>query len=157
MIDTIIRSIIIYLPSYVANSSPVVLGGGTPLDRGLKWLDGKPFLGSHKTIRGCVFGILAGSIIGLLQGNFFGGIAQSVGAILGDLISSFFKRRMDFEPGASVPLLDQLNFIVVAIILSQPYQHTSWVHILTILVITAPIHYAVNYVAWLLKLKSHPW
>ncbi len=157
MIATIINTIILFFPSYVANSTPVVLGGGPPVDGGASWTDGKPILGANKTIRGTISGILAGTLIGLLQGNLIGGVAQSTGAILGDLLSSFYKRRRDYPPGSSMPIIDQLDFIIMAVILSYPFQATDLAAALTIMVITVPIHYGTNYVAWLLKLKKNPW
>ena len=157
MIEKIINTIILFLPSYVANSTPVVLGGGPPVDGGASWTDGKPILGTNKTIRGTISGVLAGTIIGFLQGNLVGGFAQSAGAILGDLLSSFYKRRRDFPPGSSMPIIDQLDFIIMAVVLSYPFQATDLVSALTIMVITVPIHYGTNYVAWLLKMKKNPW
>ena len=153
----IINTIWLYLPAYFANAAPVALGGGPPLDGGEKWLDGKPFLGGHKTLRGCIVGVVMGLLIGVLQGSFYAGLTQGLGAILGDLVSSFLKRRWDFAPGEGFPLLDQLDFIVAAIILSQPYTRASLQEMLIILVVTVPIHYLMNYAAWLLKMKENPW
>ncbi len=157
MIAKIISTIILFLPSYVANSTPVVLGGGPPVDGGASWTDGKPILGTNKTIRGTITGVLAGTIIGLIQGNLIGGFAQSTGALLGDLISSFYKRRRDYAPGSSMPIIDQLDFISLAVVLSYPFQQTDLLSVAVIMVITVPIHYAVNYISWLMKLKKNPW
>jgi CDP-2,3-bis-(O-geranylgeranyl)-sn-glycerol synthase len=154
---SILNPIWIYLPAYFANATPVALGGGPPLDGGEKWLDGKPFLGSHKTFRGCLVGILAGLIIGTMQGTLIVGLVQGFGAILGDLISSFYKRRLDLAPGESFPFLDQLDFIIVAIITSQPVIRASLQEIVIILIVTVPIHYLMNYLSWLVKMKDHPW
>jgi len=154
---TILTTIWLYLPAYFANAAPVALGGGPPLDGGEKWLDGKPFLGSHKTFRGCVVGITIGLLIGALQGKIYIGLTQGFGAILGDLLSSFLKRRWDIAPGGGFPLLDQLDFIIMAIIISQPYTHASFLEMFIILVVTVPIHYFMNYVAWIAKLKENPW
>ena len=156
-IRTILTSIWLYLPAYFANAAPVALGGGPPLDGGENWLDGKPFLGGHKTLRGCIVGVFMGLLIGLLQGSLYVGLTQGLGAILGDLISSFLKRRWDVAPGEGFPLLDQLDFIVAAIILSQPYTRASLQEMIIILIVTVPIHYFMNYVAWLIKIKENPW
>ena len=157
MIAKIVSTIILFLPSYVANSSPVVLGGGPPVDGGALWTDGKPILGANKTIRGTITGVLAGTIVGLIQGNLIGGFAQSAGAMLGDLLSSFYKRRRDYAPGSSMPIIDQLDFISLAVVLSYPFQQTDLLSVAVIMVVTVPIHYAVNYIAWLVKLKKNPW
>lgn len=156
-LDTVLATVYLFLPAYFANASPVVLGGGEPLDGGRTWLDGKPFLGSHKTVKGTLFGVVVGTLVGLLQGNLLGGALQSFGAVAGDIVASFFKRRWNLRPGESMPLVDQLDFITFAVLLSYPVQRTPLETVLVILVLTVPIHYAVNYVAWLLGLKDHPW
>ena len=156
-INTVLTSIWKYLPAYFANAAPVALGGGPPLDGGGKWLDGKPFLGSHKTLRGSIVGIFAGLFVGALQGNIIAGLLQGFGAILGDLLSSFLKRRWDVAPGESSPFLDQLDFILGAIILSQPYTRASFTEMIIIIIVTIPIHYFTNYISWRMKMKEHPW
>lgn len=156
-LGTVLAAVWLYLPAYFANAAPVALGGGPPLDGGEKWLDGKPFLGSHKTFRGCVVGIAAGLLIGTLQGNLYAGLAQGFGAIIGDLLSSFLKRRWDLAPGDGFPILDQLDFIITAIIISQPYTRASFQEMIIILVVTVPIHYFMNFIAWVTKMKENPW
>lgn len=135
----------------------MVLGGGGPLDGGRKWFDGKPFLGGHKTIRGTFFGILVGTLFGVLQGNLVGGSLQAVGAIFGDIAISFLKRRLDILPGASFPVADQLDFIVFAVLFSYFVDNPGWGQIITIIAVTLPVHYIVNIIAWVLKLKKNPW
>jgi len=51
-----------------------------------------------------------------------------------------------------MPFVDQLDFIIMAVILSYPFTAA-----LTIMVITVPIHYGTNYLSWLLKMKKNPW
>jgi CDP-2,3-bis-(O-geranylgeranyl)-sn-glycerol synthase len=153
-----VETIYVYLPAYIANATPVVLSGGGALDRGRNWIDGKPLFGDHKTLRGTVSGLAAGFLIGLAQGSPFMGVLLSVGAIGGDLIVSFFKRRMDLKPGALLPIADQMGFIIFAVILvGFTEQAPSWDQAVGILVATLPIHYLSNLVAWALKLKSNPW
>lgn len=155
--QTVISAIYLFLPAYFANASPVVFGGGPPLDGGVNWLDGKPFLGGHKTTKGTIFGIITGSLIGLLQGNLLGGVLQAVGAISGDIVTSFFKRRINIEPGGSFPVADQLDFILFAVALSYPVQLTSWETNIVIILVTLPLHYLTNVAAYLLGLKKKPW
>jgi len=152
------ETIYMYLPAYIANATPVILGGGGSLDGGRNWVDGKPLFGDHKTIRGTLSGLAAGFIIGLLQRSLVRGALLSVGAIGGDLIVSFFKRRFDLKPGALLPIADQLGFIVFAVILvSLAEPAPTWDRAIGILAATLPIHYLTNVFAWILKLKSTPW
>jgi len=58
-------------PAYCANAVPVIFGGGRPVDFGKIFLDGKPILGSHKTLRGFFSGLLVGTLVGFLQTLIF--------------------------------------------------------------------------------------
>ncbi|MGD2200239.1 MAG: CDP-2,3-bis-(O-geranylgeranyl)-sn-glycerol synthase [Candidatus Bathyarchaeota archaeon] len=162
MVKTIIawlmETIYVYLPAYIANATPVILGGGGPLDGGRNWIDGKPLLGDHKTVRGTCSGLAAGFLIGLAQQTPLRGALLSIGAIGGDLIVSFIKRRMNLEPGSLFPVADQMGFIIFAVTLvSLTDKAPTWDHAIGILVATLPIHYLTNVLAWALKLKSNPW
>jgi hypothetical protein len=80
-----------------------------PLDQGMRFIDGKPLLGSHKTIRGVLGGIMAGLLVGSALGM---PVAVTVSAgilsMFGDSLTSFMKRRFDKFDGADVPVIDQL-------------------------------------------------
>ncbi len=152
------ETIYIYLPAYIANSTPVILTGGGSLDGDNKFIDGEPILGTHKTVHGTLSGIIAGTLTGILQGQPYRGALMAIGAILGDLIVSFIKRRLKLPPGAMFPIADQMSFIVVAVIFDMLIVPVlQWDRILVILLVTLPIHYFANVIAWMLKLKSKPW
>jgi len=55
------------IPAYVANGLAVVTGGGTPIDLGRKFRDGRRIFGDGKTIRGFTGGVICGFLAGLLQ------------------------------------------------------------------------------------------
>jgi len=132
------------LPAYFANATPVILGGGKPIDLGLKWIDGERIFGDHKTFRGILAGVLVGTVIGTLQGRDLVGFFQSLGAMLGDLTSSFFKRRLKRKPGQWTPVLDEEGFLVFALILSNQIEPLSMKVVLFLLVITPIIHFGTN-------------
>lgn len=153
----IAETIYMYLPAYLANAAPVILGGGRPLDGDQTWLDGRPLLGDHKTIRGTISGLAVGILIGIAQQNPLKGTMLSIGAIGGDIIVSFIKRRIGLKPGALLPVADQMGFIILAVALASFVEPTTWDRVVTILIATVPIHFLTNVFAWLLKLKSDPW
>jgi CDP-2,3-bis-(O-geranylgeranyl)-sn-glycerol synthase len=111
----------------IANATPLLSGAlpgrwlGTPLDGNLRLADGRPLLGPAKTIRGFASSILATGIAGplfgltLLQGGAFGLLAM-----LGDLLSSFIKRRLGIASSQSAPLLDQLPESLLPLLVMQP-------------------------------------
>jgi CDP-2,3-bis-(O-geranylgeranyl)-sn-glycerol synthase len=153
-----LETLYIYLPAYIANATPVLLGGGPPLDGGRTWVDNQPLLGDHKTIRGTLSGIAVGITVGILQMQLLRGVLLSVGAIGGDIVISFIKRRFKLKPGAMFPIADQMGFIVFAVLLVSLAQPSpTWERAVAILIATLPIHYLTNVVAWVLKLKRNPW
>ena len=125
----IISALILIAPAYCANASPVIFGGGKPIDCEKKFFDGKPIFGSHKTYRGFISGLLIGTFVGwvqetfapsagLPQGSTLLGFTLSIGALLGDLVGSFIKRRLNLKPGVSLPVIDQISFVVFALLLA---------------------------------------
>ena len=156
-------------PAYCANAVPVIFGGGYPLDAGRTFFDGKPILGSHKTLRGFFSGLVVGTLVGFLQTilvqyvlfqydaqlryNVLLGFMLSLGALVGGLAESFVKRRLNIPPGSSLPIADQLDFVVGAFLFSLPVSPPSLLTALIILVITPPIHFLTNLLASLLGMK----
>jgi CDP-2,3-bis-(O-geranylgeranyl)-sn-glycerol synthase len=166
------------LPAYAANGFPVVFGGGLPIDTGRKFFDGRPVFGSHKTFRGFLAGFVAGVLVSavqtiVLQSEFASDFAQllpfqfnaligsmiALGALAGDLVHSFVKRRMGKVEGAPLPLADQLDFVVGAILFSV-LASGSFPPLLTIVlifVITVPMHLLTNLIAYVLGVKKTPY
>ncbi|MEM3730657.1 MAG: CDP-2,3-bis-(O-geranylgeranyl)-sn-glycerol synthase [Candidatus Bathyarchaeia archaeon] len=151
-------------PAYCANAIPVVMGGGLPIDFGKNFFDGKPIFGKNKTYKGFFSGILVGTLVGLVESYFFGypllfGLVLSIGALLGDLFGAFIKRRVGLAPGDLFPVVDQIDFIVGAILFSMIFklQTLSLELVLTVFVITPPMHLLTNFLAYKLHLKSSPW
>lgn len=152
------------LPAYIANSAPVVLGGGQPIDGGKVLSDGRRILGDGKTIRGLIAGIIAGILTGLLQALIWGrlgawevGILLTLGALLGDIVGSFLKRRAGLKRGRPVPILDQLEFIGGALLLGSIVFKPTW-EIVTVLLICTPfIHLGTNFVGYKMGFKKEPY
>ena len=182
----IIQALWLVIPAYIANGSALLVGGGTPIDFGKKWKDGRRILGDGKTWRGLVtgaflgitggFGItiaaiyIAKSEFAFLGLNDFGRfplmipIISSVcfGALFGDILESFFKRRIGKKSGEDWIPFDQLDFILGALffsfIISGLLQilgvtTNNWFfdsfsvwHILILLIITPFFHLLANFI-----------
>ena len=150
------------MPSYVANAAPLLLGGGAPLDGGKSFLDGQRIFGAHKTVRGLFAGIVAGSVIGLAESPIdgrllLGGFMIALGAVLGDLLGAFFKRRIRIQPGNPLPIVDQLDFVFGGLLLGNLVFPLSLWSILVVVLVTPPIHLGTNYGAYLLGIKRTRW
>ncbi len=162
MVGTITTALLFIGPSYVANAAPLVFGGGRPLDGGKNFIDGRPIFGAHKTVRGLVAGILAGSLVGLGESLAdprlaIAGFAISLGAVLGDLLGAFVKRRLDMTPGRLFPVVDQLDFVLGALVLSYYLLPMSWLSVVIVVLVTPPIHLGTNLGAYLLGIKKTYW
>ena len=84
-------------------------------------------------------------------------ILLSLGACLGDLIGSFFKRRAGKDRGEQFPLVDQLGFILVAFLLAYPFFPMPWYYLLVVCLLTPLIHVLANIVGYYLGKKEVPW
>lgn len=173
IVMSILRGLVYIIPAYIANSTPVFVGGGTPLDLGKKFRDGRRIFGDHKTIRGLVGGIIAGILISFLLPYLFPlvgiakigfidalflGLLLSLGTHTGDLLGSFIKRRLDLRPGSPAPILDQAGFVFFAFLFAYPfYPLIGLWDVIIIILITLLIHPVSNVIAYLLKLKEEPW
>jgi CDP-2,3-bis-(O-geranylgeranyl)-sn-glycerol synthase len=152
-------------PAYCANATPVLAGGGPKMDFGRSFYDGKRIFGNNKTFRGFFFGWAVGIGVGLVEGLVFGfqhypvlfSVLIPLGALLGDLTGAFLKRRIGIAPGGLLPIVDQVDFVVGAIVFSIPLAIISWELAVTVLLITPPIHLFTNYLAYKMKLKRNPW
>lgn len=110
-----------------ANGTPVLTRwlmkdwAGAPLDGGRRMADGRPLFGPSKTIRGLICALAATTLAAPLLGfpatiGFIAGAA----AMLGDLISSFIKRRLGLPSSAMALGLDQIPESLLPLIALWP-------------------------------------
>ncbi|QZP37232.1 CDP-2,3-bis-(O-geranylgeranyl)-sn-glycerol synthase [Halobaculum magnesiiphilum] len=167
------------LPAYVPNNAAVLAGGGAAIDGGRTW-GGRRVLGDGKTWRGTAVGTLAGvalafalnavadpvgAAVGVDLPTFppLAALGLALGAMLGDIGASFLKRRSGRERGASFPGLDQLDFVVGALVLALALA-PAWTlatftleRLAVVLVATPLLHVATNVIAYLIGVKNEPW
>ncbi len=89
----------------------------------------------------------------------------SVGALLGDLIGSFIKRRLGMKRGQSAIGMDQLGFVITGFFLVWLFY--PWVttisfdlfllYVVFLIPVSFIVHVSANVVAYLLRLKDVPW
>ncbi|WXG45729.1 MAG: CDP-2,3-bis-(O-geranylgeranyl)-sn-glycerol synthase [Candidatus Atabeyarchaeum deiterrae] len=182
-IFTVVFSLWFIFPAYVANAVPVLVGGGSPIDFGRSFVDRRRIFGDGKTIRGFAGGLIGGILVGVFEAfislwaiNYLSELTNlsaisiatllctplrafmiSLGALMGDLLGSFIKRRMGLRRGAPAPFLDQLTFLFGAFVfvsLTFPFQAE---YALILVVLTPLIHLVTNMVSYLMGLKKVPW
>lgn len=174
MILTILQALYFMLPAYIANIMPVLLKwvplGEVPIN--------EKFFGVNKTWRGFVSGVIGGiaglclqkilnsrlSNIELLPYGTFDvtqiflyGMAFGGGALLGDLLKSFVKRRLGIPSGKPWVPFDQLDFVIGALLAVSIFYIPPALHIFIIVIITPLLHLATNATAYFLGLKKVWW
>lgn len=190
-----LTSLWLMLPAYLANIFPVFVGGGMPIDFRRDWKDGHRILGDGKTWRGLLFApVLSAALVGVLQwladntawGNEYGfpgwgawpawfvfAYLMGLGALTGDAVESFFKRRTGRVRGERWIPFDQLDFVVGGLLFAYlagfllvltgttptnlALELFTWPRVLAILVLTPGLHLLVNWIGYKLGLKDVPW
>jgi CDP-2,3-bis-(O-geranylgeranyl)-sn-glycerol synthase len=176
------------LPTYIANSlATLPRGRGPPMDFGRLWPgDGRRIFGPSKTWSGFLFAGFAAIPFGVLEAALILAappnlalvpvLAPTVldavplaalltfGAMGGDALGSFVKRRIGRESGARTLLLDQLPFVLVPIGLGFAFYpglfvevFGHWEAVLWLLVYTLGLHAAFNWIGYKAGLKKVPW
>lgn len=182
---SVLTGLWLMLPAYLSNMLPVVVGGGTPIDLGRSWRDGKRILGDGKTWRGLLLApLLAAGLTFFLQaavdhtawGRSYGfpgwgawptwfvlAYAMGLGALTGDALESFVKRRTGRDRGERWFPFDQLDFILGALLLGflvGPAHFLAlftWPRLLAIVLLTPALHLLVNWLGYKVGLKAVPW
>jgi CDP-2,3-bis-(O-geranylgeranyl)-sn-glycerol synthase len=172
------------LPAAFANGAPIISARlpklkewNARLDFG-KRFHGRPLLGSHKTWRGLISGmILATVILGIQQivtknssfsPYFTGGVDYAslptlilgplfgLGALGGDAIESFFKRRHGTKAGDRWVPFDQIDYIIGAVLVSLPFFLLTLRQYVLLFAIWFGMHLLSTYIGWLIGLKEKP-
>ena len=166
------------LPAYFANMAPVIVKKinflKIPIDFG-KEINNKPIFGKNKTFRGLFFGVLFAVIISYIQSIFYDnnifselaladysnwlllGFLIGFGAIFGDLIKSFIKRRLNYEPGKPFVPFDQTDFVFGALIFVYPLVNLQFDKIIIIVILSIVLHIIVNHLAFYTGVRKEKW
>ena len=174
----VLTTLYFILPAYFSNGGALAFGGGTPVDFGKYDKNGDRWIGDGVTWRGLVAGTLIGIITGAVQGyiapmilseigsliitpiitdvnsGILIGFLLGFGALLGDALGSFLKRRLGIGRGKPAPILDQLDFIIVALLLVYPIVKFDWIFFVIAIILTLIIHSIANGIAYLLGIKD---
>lgn len=137
----------------------------TPLDFG-KTIFGKRIFGDHKTWKGLVVGITAGTLFGMIIAQpywpipvspFLWSLLVSSGALFGDAAKSFFKRQIGIESGKSWAPFDQIDYSIGALALGSIVYFPGWIPALSVVLASAVGHIAVNHFAYYTGIRGEKW
>ncbi len=174
MFSLIASSIYFIAPAYLANMAPVIAGKlKLPLGQPIS----KKYLGENKTYRGFYAGYLGALAMLFLQkylysqgfliefslldydliNVYFFAFLFGFGAILGDSVKSFFKRRVGVKSGDSWFPFDQLDFIIFSLLFLYPFVEIQLSVVITLILVTPALHLLTNIVAYKLGWKKVWW
>lgn len=148
------------------------------MDFGLKFR-GKELLGTHKTWRGFITGVLAGWLAfvilqlfvhhvhwgwvhtiattsGYAKLPWIVGPLMGVGALGGDAIKSFFKRQAGVASGKSWIPFDQLDYIIGAVLIMLPFAVLTAADYIWMFIIWFGMHLLFSYLGYKWGLKERP-
>ena len=172
-----LRVLYFFVPAYAANMAPVLIGKrlaflAAPLDFGAS-LGGVRIFGDHKTWRGLIVGVATGAAAFSLQRVLYdaghghtlalfdygtlpaaSGAWLGFGAILGDAVKSFFKRRVGIAPGKPWIGPDEVDFYLGAAAVAAFVVPLPLVPLLLSIPVVIAGHLLSNIVAWALGLKD---
>lgn len=118
-------SLELFVMLVLANGAPVVAARvfgrrwSAAVDGGRLWRDGRQLLGKSKTWRGVVSGTLACGLFALITGlGLLFGLAFGLLGLIGDMISSFIKRRAGMASSARAIGLDQVPEALLPMVLA---------------------------------------
>jgi len=172
----IIKTIWFFLPAAFANMAPVIFNRLPLLDYPLDFnftFKNKPLLGKNKTWRGLFVGVLFSIIIVYFQKSFYEetkflciidytqinvilfGFLSGFGALFGDALKSFFKRRLNIAPGAIWIPFDQIDWIIGCNIFISFYIFLDFKYVLTSIIILSILHPVINLIGFKLRLKGN--
>jgi CDP-2,3-bis-(O-geranylgeranyl)-sn-glycerol synthase len=166
------------LPAAVANMAPVFAKKmdvlrflDRPIDNNVTYR-GQPLLGKHKTWRGLFAGLVAAcavtglqallgptqfDVINYSQDWLLAGVLLGFGAIAGDAIKSFFKRRMGVAAGSPWVPYDQTDFVIGALAATYMIYWPGWPMAVVTVAIFALLHVIMVWIGWLTGLKESLW
>lgn len=154
------------IPAYLANMTPPLVrywkGWNRPINK--RWL------GDHKTVVGFCSGVIVAVAVTFVQSkiNWHGGLlpyaqwpllglAFGLGAMGGDSLKSFLKRQRGIRPGHRWIPLDQLDFVIGALICVSPWVQLGWLDLASILVVSFAGDVAINHLSCWLGIRDTKW
>lgn len=156
----------IYLPALAANAAPVLIAR-FPFFHRIRYPLWEAGLGKNKTWAGLLGGIAAGVLVGFLQitltpwGREFGyeqwilwSALIAFGALLGDAVKSYCKRRIGIPPGGAWPVIDGIDYVLGALIVGLPLFVPSWQVAVALLIAGPILSLIANVCSYALGLKK---
>ncbi|NIP73503.1 MAG: CDP-archaeol synthase [Gammaproteobacteria bacterium] len=147
----------------VANGAPVAAWRlldrrwALPVDAGMRLADGRPLFGPTKTVRGAASAVAAATGAALLlELPWQAGALAGAGAMTGDLLSSFVKRRLGMAPSRMALGLDQIPESLIPLLLVKHRLALDAADIAAAVLGFVVVELALSRVLFWLELRKRP-
>jgi len=148
----------------IANGAPVIAAavcgdwGAYPVDGGRTLADGRRWFGDAKTWRGLALALLAttAGAIGLDLAAWVG-MVIGFAAMLGDLLSSFIKRRIGVPTSGMALGLDQIPEVLLPLLVVAGEFALTWPTIAWIVVGFIVLELSLSLVFYWLGIRNRPY
>jgi CDP-diglyceride synthetase len=149
---------------FLANGTPVLARillaerFAWPLDGGIRFFDGRPLFGSAKTLRGLLLAVLVTAAGGALLGlGWKAGAVIGALSMIGDLFSSFVKRRLKMPPSSRATALDQVPESLLPLLVCQRMLNLSAGEIVAVVAIFFLGNVIFSPLFYKLKIRKRPY
>ena len=156
--------ILVFVLVCAANAIPLLAHdlwkqrGARPLDGGRRLADGRPVFGPSKTLRGVLLALGLTPLVGWAAGVPPGlGLRIAAGAMAGDLLSSFIKRRMGLAAGSRALGLDQIPESLIPLLLVRNALRLSWITLAILPAAFVAFELLISRVLFKAHLRDHPY
>ncbi|HEX7043839.1 MAG TPA: CDP-archaeol synthase [Burkholderiales bacterium] len=128
------------------------------LDGGARFFDGRPVFGPSKTLRGVALALGATPLAALALGlDPYIGFAVGLYAMLGDLTSSFVKRRLGMPPSSQAFGLDQVPESLFPLLAVRGALGLAMSEVALLVAVFVILELAVSRVLFKLRLRDQPY
>ena len=164
MAESVLTMVRVLLLLGIANGTPIFarkLFGRrfeTPLDGGLKFFDGRPLLGASKTLRGLLLALTCTTLAAPLLGfDWIIGAGLAGASMLGDLLSSFIKRRLARPVHSQAPALDQIPESLLPLLLLRPQLGLNGGEIMITVLLFIALELVLSRLLFRLRIRERPY
>ena len=122
--------------------------------------------GDHKTWAGFFSGVIVAAFVGFFLSKLywpfdFSAVQWSalagIGALIGDAVKSFFKRRVGIKSGKPWIPFDQIDYTVGALALCSFVFFPGWFYAFLVVFLSAFGHIAVNHIGYWIGVRDVKW
>ena len=129
----------------------------TPVDFGLKWTDQRFLFGPHKTWRGVFFSVSGGALLGGLTAmGALNGFWTGFYSMLGDIFSSFLKRRTGIASGGGAPGLDQVPESLLPVLVLRERLGLDFLDVCAVVFLFSVLEYLISPILYKIHIRRNP-